>query len=134
MASRYSDKELDGLKTEELVETLSIAWSENDRDTFVSMFSKEGVVKHPMFDGPTSPSTVMDVLSVNNHGRSIVQNFKVMDDDSHGLVDISFSSHETGIQMKSKGTKEGFIDMSAKICKNRFVELNVGRFKVRAIK
>ncbi len=67
---RYSDREIDSMSPEQFAENLGKAWGNNDVATFVSFFTADALIHHPMFDEPVSPIVVGEILNGSYIGRT----------------------------------------------------------------
>ncbi|HEX6949642.1 MAG TPA: hypothetical protein VF127_08570 [Nitrospira sp.] len=73
---RYSSSEIDAMDMESFARALGEAWGGNDAETFISFFSSDALIHHPLFSassGPLPPRTVVEVLNGSYIGTTVLQ-------------------------------------------------------------
>lgn len=118
--------DLGSLNVEELTSRIGEAWGNNDMETFISLFSEDGIIMHPLFRHPITPQVAADVLNSAMRGITVPHQPKPIVGDGTGefdVVDMYFD--ETGTQAGGLPNIMGVMHCTAKIVEHRFKELYV---------
>ena len=67
---------------------LASTWANNDMERFVSMFSTNGVIIHPLFTAPITPEIAADVLNSAMKGQCVPHDPKLLCGDGSGEDDV----------------------------------------------
>lgn len=140
MPAKYSNAELDAMNTDQFVRAIGEAWYTNDMETFLSMFTTDATIKHPLFANPVSAAVAADVLN------GLVKPTGLLGDPTHSaragvaaaageqVRDMSFVEAMSGRNLSGGGgrapTHSARIEMTARIRQNRISYLDVHGFRV----
>ena len=105
---------------EQIAEAAGRAWSNNDKEAFISLFNTDAVVHHPMFPEPVGPVEVADVVDKGRYKLAHVQ------PEGDGIFMV-FDQAEVGDKVSAVGA----VPILAKIKDNKFSEFRVGDFFTR---
>jgi len=118
--------DLGSLSTKEITARLTQAWGNNDMQTFVSLFSEDGLIMHPLFKAPITPEIAADVLNSAMRGTSIPQEPKLIIGEGSGEYDVAdIYVYETGQECGYNPDTIGLLHLSVKIIDHRIKELYV---------
>ncbi len=114
------------LTTQEITDRIAQAWGSNDMQTFVSLFTEDGLIMHPLFKAPITPEIASDVLNTAMRGISIPQTPKLITGDGSGEYDVAdIYVYETGQECGYNPDTIGIMHLTAKIINHRIKELYV---------
>lgn len=110
-----------GMSPEQLAEAAGAAWSNNDKAGFLSLFTKDAKVYHPMFPDPVSPEAIVDVLDKG-------AGYKLAHAEREGDGIFMVFDQAAG---KGQKSEVGAIPILGKIKNHKFSEFRVGPWAVR---
>src|SRR5262249_29416141 len=63
MAAKYTNAQIDAMSTDELVRAMGEAWYNNDMETWLTLFTPDATIRHPLFPEPVKPQVAADVMN-----------------------------------------------------------------------
>jgi hypothetical protein len=132
MARKYTDAQLDAMTNDQLAKALGEAWGTNDMDTFMSMFTPDGLVFHPLFQQPITPKQAADVLNSAVKGTTTFVSSNLKPGSAlTGPDQLEMKYEETGQQAGFVPTNTGVMNVTGVLQGKRFKALHVRGYDVK---
>lgn len=118
--------EMGDLNVAEITRCIGEAWGSNDMTTFISLFSEDGIIMHPLFRNPITPQVAADVLNSAMRGITVPLQPKSIVGNGRGEFDVvEMFFNETGSEAGGLPDIMGVMHCTAKIINHRIKELYV---------
>lgn len=88
------------ISVDNLLADIANAWMNNDMDKFISFFSNNAKIYHPIMNKPATPEEIADIINSGTKGISIPKKARLIKGDGSGkkdVVDLYFE--ETGKEL-----------------------------------
>lgn len=129
--TRYVRRDVGRPTSREIAEMLGRCWSDNDMDTFVSLFSEDARIQHAVLEEEAPPEVIADVMNSNVKGTTRLRSFALLKGDGQGLDDVlELQFDETGNEIGYQPSVQGSMSVTATIKDNRIARLQVHGYQV----
>jgi len=117
----------------EIAGKLASSWGGNDMSEFLSLFSLDALIVHPMLQAPARPKVVADVMNCNVKGETILRSAVPLTGDGSGVDDVmEMEFEETGNEIGYAPPIVGRMSITATIQNHRIVHMKVFGYQVAA--
>lgn len=96
----HSSEKYKFLSIDRLFNDIADSWMNNDMRKFISIFSDDAKIYHPIISKPATPVEVADIINSGTKGVSVPKRFRIVKGDGTGkkdVVDLYFE--ETGEEL-----------------------------------
>jgi hypothetical protein len=133
MPRKYTDEQLDAMTPDQLAQALGEAWGSNDMDTFLSMFTPDAEIHHPIFSQAiVTPKQAADVLNSAVKGTTTFLSATLRPTAGfQGLDQIDMAYEETGVQAGFTPVNTGVMKVTGTLKNNRFKVLHVHGYDIK---
>lgn len=140
MAAKYTPAQIDAMSTDELVRAMGEAWYTNDMETWLSLFTEDATIRHPLFPEPIKPEVAADVMNGLVRKTGLLAEPQVHRPAGatamagEDLVEMAYAEAKPGTKLSADISRTpevgGNITMTARISNHRVAFLHVHGFDV----
>lgn len=125
-STSIATKPTEFFSVDKLSEDIAAAWTSNDMEKFIGLFSEEALIFHPIINRPATPKEVADIINSGTEGISIPRKAKIISgigDGKEDIVDMYFE--ETGEQLGYIPEEIGLMHVTLEIKEGKIKEMLV---------